>query len=66
MDDSLDTLTGSINFWHGKPSHGYWQVPLGKDAQEMAALVIRGGLWTKEVLMFGLTSARTMSEQLMV
>ena len=65
IDDSLDALTGSAYFSTLDLLSGYWQVPLDADAQEKAAFVTRGGLWTWKVLPFGLTSAPATFERLM-
>jgi hypothetical protein len=65
IDDSLDALTGSVLFSTLDLLSGYWQVPLDKDAQDKAAFVTRGGLWTWKVLPFGLTSAPATFERLM-
>ena len=65
IDDSLDALTGSAYFSTLDLLSGYWQVPLDRDAQEKAAFVTRGGLWTWKVLPFGLTSAPATFERLM-
>ena len=65
IDDSLDALTGSAYFSTLDLLSGYWQVPLDAEAQEKAAFVTRGGLWTWKVLPFGLTSAPATFERLM-
>lgn len=56
MDGSLDDLTGSVYFNMLDFLSRYLQVPFSKDAQEKAALLTRGSLWTCKVLPFALTS----------
>lgn len=65
IDDSLDSLAGSVYFSTLDLLSGYWQVPLSREAQDKAAFVTRGGLWRWKVLPFGLTSAPATFERLM-
>ena len=65
IDDSLDSLSGSVFFSTLDLLSGYWQVPLDTEAQERSAFVTRGGLWRWKVLPFGLTSAPATFERLM-
>ena len=57
IDDSLDTVSGSILFSMLDLISGYWQVLLDQEAKELSASVTRGGLWQWKVLSFCLTSA---------
>lgn len=66
IDDSLDALTGSVYFSTLDLLSGYWQVALDRDPQEKAAFVTRGDLWTWKVLPFGLISAPTTLECLVL
>lgn len=65
INDSLDALAGSRYYSTLDLLSGYWQVPLGADAQNKAAFITRGGLWKWKVLPFGLTSAPATFERLM-
>ena len=45
IDDSLDTLAGSMYFSTLDLVSGYWHVPLDKDVKGKLAFVTLGGLW---------------------
>lgn len=65
IDDSLDTLSGSVWFSTLDLISGYWQLPMSEDASNKAAFATKGGLWRPKRLPFGLTSAPATFERLM-
>lgn len=65
MDDCID-LVGSAKFVSKFDLlKGYWQVPLSKRAQEIAAFVTPSGLYSYTVMPFGLKNAPATFQRLM-
>lgn len=65
IDESLEALSGSKYFSTLDLISGYWQVPLSKEAKDKSTFITRNGLWSWNVLPFGLTSAPATFQRLM-
>eukprot|EP00057_Strongylocentrotus_purpuratus_P021451 XP_011675925.1 PREDICTED: uncharacterized protein K02A2.6-like [Strongylocentrotus purpuratus] len=65
IDETLDALSGAQWFSTLDLASGYWQVGLSKDAKEKSAFVADGGLYSWNVMPFGLCNAPATFERLM-
>lgn len=65
IDDTLDTLSGSVWFSALDLKSGYWQVEIEDKDKEKTAFSVGNGLWQFKVMPFGLCNAPATFERLM-
>ena len=65
IDDSLDALSGAMYFSTLDLASGYWQVGMNADARDKSAFSTPSGLYSWNVLPFGLCNAPSTFERLM-
>ena len=65
IDDTLDTLAGSMMFSTLDLKSGYWQVEVHPEDREKTAFSIGNGLWQFKMMPFGLCNAPGTFERLM-
>ena len=65
VDDTLDTLVGSIWFSTIDLKSGYWQVEVAPEHQEKTAFCTQDGLFEFNVMPFGLCNAPATFQRLM-
>lgn len=65
IDETIDTVAGSVWFSSLDLRSRYWQVPLSPGARPKIAFITNGGLWQFKVLPFGLCNAPATFERLM-
>lgn len=64
INESIDTVAGSVWFLSPDLRSGCWQVPLTPEARLKSAFITSGGLWQFQVLPFGLYNAPATFERL--
>lgn len=65
IDQSIDALEGASWFCTLDLASGYWQVEMSEGAREKTAFAVKGGLYTWNVMPFGLCNAPSTFERLM-
>ena len=65
IDASIDALAGATWFSTLDLASGYWQVELDDDARDKSAFAVKGGLYSWNIMSFGLCNAPGTFERLM-
>ena len=65
IDASIDALAGASWFSTLDLASGYWQVELDDGARDKSAFAVKGGLYTWNIMSFGLCNAPSTFERLM-
>ena len=65
IDESLDALSGAQWFCTMDLASGYWQVEMEEGSKEKTAFSVKGGLYSWNVMPFGLCNAPSTFERLM-
>lgn len=65
IDETFDSIAGSVIFTTLDLQSGYWQVPIDEESKKLTAFITKFGLFQWLVMPFGLTNAPATFQRLM-